>query len=256
VIVHNHGVPIVFDDTGVGTPAVVLVHGWSCDRGYWSRQVAALQTHHRVVNIDLAGHGESGCGRHDWSMAAFASDVAAVVEHLGLVDFVLVGHSSGGNVSLEAARLWPQRVRALVWADSYRRFGGHLSAEQVEQRLVPFRVRFVDATRRFVRGLFAAGADAALVERVANGMSSAPPDIAVPALAATWHYERQAAAVVRTLGRPIVAINPGDGSSDAASLQSCGVRLLTLPNSGHFLMLDDPDGFNVLLLNALQELAA
>jgi pimeloyl-ACP methyl ester carboxylesterase len=254
VVANNAGVPLAFDDCGVGAPTVMLVHGWSCDRSYWAGQIAALRARHRVVNIDLGGHGESGRNRGDWSMAAFASDVVTVADHLALNDLVLVGHSSGGNVSLEAARALPHRVRGLVWADCCRRLEGHASAEQVERRLLPLRARFADETRRFVHGMFPARADAALVERVAQGMSGAPPEIALPALAATWHYERDAAAAVRALGLPIVAINPDDGSTDIASLQSYGVQVMMLPRTGHFLMMEDADGFNALLMRALQQL--
>ena len=247
------GVPIVFDDLGSGLPVVVLIHGWSCDRGYWAAQIPALHGR-RVVNVDLGGHGESGCNRSDWSMAAFAADVVAVVDHLQLSDLVLVGHSMGGNVALEAARRLPGRVRGLIWADVYRQLSGHRNAEQVNERLKPLQSRYVEETQRFVRGLFPAGADAALVERVAHGMSSAPPTIALAALAATWHYERGAAQVVRELGLPIVAIVP-DEAHDLASMQACGVQVMTLPNIGHFPMMEDPPAFNALLLRALQRFA-
>src|SRR5512145_3174567 len=94
------GVPIVFEDQGHG-PALVFVHGWSCDRTHWASQVPAFETHHRVVTIDLAGHGESGRGRAAWTIEAFADDVVAVVNALALERLVFVGHSMGGDVIVE-----------------------------------------------------------------------------------------------------------------------------------------------------------
>ena len=72
------GVPISYEVRGNGSPALVFVHGWSCDRTYWKAQVEPFAVNHKVVTIDLAGHGESGTQRSDWTMEAFSEDVAAV----------------------------------------------------------------------------------------------------------------------------------------------------------------------------------
>ena len=91
----------------------MLVHGWSCDRTYWNAQLESLSRDFTVVTVDLAGHGESGCGREASSIAAFGSDVALVVTLNGLEDVVLVGHSMGGDIILEAAGRLSPRVGGL-----------------------------------------------------------------------------------------------------------------------------------------------
>lgn len=108
-----------FEAAGSGSPAIVFVHGWSCNRTYWRSQVATFAETNRVVAVDLAGHGESGAGRPDWTMRAFGDDVAAIMDAEELRDAVLVGHSMGGDVIVEAALAVPDRVRALVWVDDY-----------------------------------------------------------------------------------------------------------------------------------------
>ena len=113
------GVDIRYEVAGSGEPALVFVHGWSCDRSYWRAQTDHFEASHRVVAIDLGGHGESGLGRKDWTMAAFGGDVRAVVEALGLRKIVLVGHSMGGHVIVEATQLMPDRVAALVLVDTF-----------------------------------------------------------------------------------------------------------------------------------------
>jgi pimeloyl-ACP methyl ester carboxylesterase len=119
-VVSADGVPITYEDFGEGSPAIVLVHGWSCDRRYWSKQVGPISVEHRVITLDLGGHGESGFGREDWTIASFGADVAAVIEHLGLDAVVLVGHSMGGDVIFQAARLLPGKVDALIMVDTYK----------------------------------------------------------------------------------------------------------------------------------------
>ena len=72
-------------------------------------------------------------------MGAFGGDVAAVVERLGLQRIILIGHSMGGDVIVEAARRLPGRVAALVWVDAYKRLGTFRTPEQVQAMVAPFR---------------------------------------------------------------------------------------------------------------------
>lgn len=251
------GVRIVYEAGGLAAAdatTLVLVHGWSCDRSYWSGQMAPLAERYRVVAIDLAGHGESGTGRTDYTMASFGGDVAAVVEKLALRHVVLVGHSMGGDVIAEAAKRLPGRVQGLVWADTYRRLGAGRSAEFVQGFTARLSANFKDSTRAFVRSMFRAGADQALVERVAEDMSSAPPAVALSALRHAFDYSREMPRALAALELPVVAINPDDSPTDTASMQRHGVQVLILPGTSHFLMQEDPAGFNRLLGQAVEAL--
>jgi len=250
------GVPVAFEARGAGTTALVFVHGWSCDRRYWERQIAAFADRHRVVAIDLAGHGESGTGRADWTMPAFGADVAAVCDHLGLDDLVLVGHSMGGDVIVEAARRLRGRVRGLVWLDTYRSLGGpRATAEEFDAFVAPFVTDFPAAARAFVRTMFRDGIDPELVEWVVEDMASAPPDIAVGSMRHAMTFEPQACAGLLELELPAVAINPDDRPTDAGSLRRHGMETIVMENSSHFLHLEDPARFNRLLEEALASFA-
>lgn len=87
---------IAFEVHGNGNPALIFVHGWSCDRSYWMNQVGTFSKNFKVVTIDLGGHGESGLGRKSWTMEAFGSDVTAVIKKFALKK-AMVGHSMGGE---------------------------------------------------------------------------------------------------------------------------------------------------------------
>jgi len=248
------GVPIVYEARGAGATALVFVHGWSCARPYWAAQLAPFAEQYRVVAVDLAGHGESGLGRKDWTMAAFGGDVAAVVEKLGLRRVVLVGHSMGGDVIAEAARRLPGRVAGLVWVDTYRQLGAGRTPEQVQAFVASLRANFADSTRKLVRGMFRPGSDRALVERIAADMASAPPAVALGAVEHAFHYSREMPRALGELKLPVVAINPDDGPTDVASLARHGVRVVIMPGVGHFAMLEDPERFNRLLRTAVESL--
>lgn len=248
------GIRIAYETHGQGSPALVFVHGWSCDRSYWNRQIEPFSRRFQVVAVDLAGHGESGSGRAAWTMAAFGADVAAVVEHLRLERVVLIGHSMGGDVILEAARRLPGRVAGLVWVDAYQQLRTPRTREQLEAFLEPLRADFVGRTREVVRSMFPPDADPLLVERVANDMSSAPPDIALGALESALSFDREVPRALEELNLPLVAIHPDHRPYDVASFERLGIEMRSMPGAGHFLMLEDPEHFNRLLEEEIAKL--
>src|ERR1700730_19336872 len=96
----DDGVPIHYDVNGTGSPALVFVHGWVCDRHYWDGQAAPFAPRHTIVRLDLAGHGASGRNRVRWTVPAFGQDVAAVIKNLGLKKVVLNGPSMAGGAAV------------------------------------------------------------------------------------------------------------------------------------------------------------
>ena len=251
------GVPIVYEvngDARADVPTLVLIHGWSCDRTYWGAQVGPLAERYRVVTLDLAGHGDSGLGRENWTIASYGADVAAVIEELNLNDVILVGHSMGGDVAVDAARLVPERVAAMIWVDTYRQLGTPRTPEEVEAFVAPLRADFPTNTYAFVsENLFHPTTDPALVEWVARDMSEAPPEIAVPSIQSSFANGAVVPVVLEEeLDMPVVAINPDDGSTDGESLARYGVDVVLVPNVGHFMMMEDPERFNATLMDVIE----
>jgi pimeloyl-ACP methyl ester carboxylesterase len=252
IVASADGVPVAYEARGAGSPALVFVHGWSCDRSYWEGQLEPFSRDFRVVAVDLAGHGESGLGREAWTIEAFGRDVAAVVEALGLERTILIGHSMGGDAIVEAARRLPGRVDGLVWIDAYKRLGTQRTPEQLEAIMAPLRADFEKGARTFVRGMFPSGADPPLVERVVADMSAAPPAVALGAAQSALTHDPTAA--LMQLNLPVVAINPDDAPTDLESMERHGVRVVLMSGVGHFLMMENPAGLNALLRGAIEEL--
>ena len=248
------GTRIAYEILGKGSPALVFVHGWSCNRTYWAGQLEPFSRQFKVIAVDLAGHGESGLGRKAWTMESFGDDVAAVVNTLRLERTILIGHSMGGDVIAEAARRLRGRVAALVWLDTYKQLGPGRTPEEVQAFVAKFRTNFVDTTRAFVRGMFLPNSDPSLVERVAMGMSAAPPTVAVGALESAFSYSREMPRSLKELNLRVVAINPDNTPTDVASMQPYGVEVMFMPGVGHFLMMEDPERFNGILRKAIDKL--
>lgn len=250
------GVPIRYDERGDGAPVLVFVHGWSCDRHYWREQLEPLAARHRVVALDLAGHGESGTGRSDWTMHAFGEDVAAVVEQLRVEEVVLIGHSMGGDVIVDAASLLGDRVRGLVWVDVYDGLDEPSSDEAIAGFSASLRDDFPAAVKAFVRTMFSPGADPALLEWVTTDMAGAPPAIAIPVAEHAMANGRAMPGLLRNLQIPIVAVNSDWLPPDVESLSHYGVRVLKMAGAGHFAMLEDPARFNELLAAVVDDFTA
>lgn len=112
------GIEIAYDDNEREGAAVVLLHGFPFNRSLWREQAAALGATRRVITPDLRGHGETTVTSGQTTMETMAEDVAALLDTLGVGRVVLGGLSMGGYVTLAFFRLFPERVRALVLADT------------------------------------------------------------------------------------------------------------------------------------------
>jgi pimeloyl-ACP methyl ester carboxylesterase len=120
-MVRVRGIELAYAEAGAGMP-VVLLHGYPFNRSMWREQSERLAGAQRVLTPDLRGMGESGGageGGAAATMEEMAEDLAALLEELGVAERVVLGGlSMGGYVALAFYRLYPQRVRALVLADT------------------------------------------------------------------------------------------------------------------------------------------
>ena len=98
---------------GRGRP-VILLHGWLGSWGLWQETMAYLGRYYRTYALDFWGVGESGKKRETYAVHDFVSLVDQFMEHLGIAEAPLVGHSMGGTVSLSVALKYPERVSKVV----------------------------------------------------------------------------------------------------------------------------------------------
>lgn len=113
-------IKISYTDQGKGT-AVVLLHGFLENKTMWDKYVSALSKYHRVITIDLLGHGETECLGYVHTMEDQADMIFAVLISLRIRKIVLVGHSMGGYVALAFAELYPDNVKGLFLLNSTSR---------------------------------------------------------------------------------------------------------------------------------------
>lgn len=245
------GVAIRYEARGTGDPALVLVHGWTNSRGIWGVHPETLSRHHRVVALDLAGHGESGADRAEWTMDAFGEDVVAVVEELGLERVVLVGFSMGGAVVVEAAERMPERVLGVVFVDTFQDPGRNLTAAEAERMEAGFRAAWGDTA--FLRAFaFTPDAPDSLIRYVAGMMPERPREHWFPVLHATRAWiDAEFEPTLRRLEAPVAAINTTAVPTDVEGIRRLAPSFTvdTIAGVGHAgILLRRVEDFDARLL--------
>ncbi len=112
------GFEMAYDDTGGAAIPLLLVHGFPLDRTLWAAQTRGLADVARVIAPDLRGCGESGTTPGDVTMDAYADDLRALLDALGVKNAVIAGLSMGGYIAFAFYRKYAHRVRALILANT------------------------------------------------------------------------------------------------------------------------------------------
>jgi len=253
------GVPIRFDVLGSGEPTLVLVHGWTNGRWIWGEHVRTLSRTHRVVALDLAGHGGSGVERSEWTIDAFGEDVVAVVDQLDLDRVVLVGFSMGGAVVLEAAERLGDRVLGLVFVDTFHDPEQRVTVAEAVQMEAMFRANLRDTA--FLRA-FAYSPDApdSLVRRLHQRMPAEPHEHWFPAMRALFAWlDTEFQPTLQRIEVPVAAINTTRVPTDVEAIRRYAPSFTvdTMHGVGHAGILERRiDDFDARLLAIVARFAS
>lgn len=135
-----NGIQLAYERTGAGKP-LVLLHGYPLDHHTWDDVIPLLKDSFDLIVPDLRGFGESTTVSTIYTVDDFASDIASLLDSLGIRQAAIAGHSMGGYVALAFARLFPDRVLGLglvatqTLADPpERKEGRYKSAAEVAER--------------------------------------------------------------------------------------------------------------------------
>ena len=250
------GLRLHYIDYGTaGAAPMLCVHG-SAAHGHWYDFVAgAFNAKHHVLALDQRGHGESEWGPpNDYIPQRYAADLAEVVEQLDLRDFVLMGHSMGGMVTLVYAATYPGRIARLIIVDSTLRLTEERAAAMRERgRREP---SFASREELIARYKLVPGASTAapeLVRHVAQFADYRHDD-------GRWRHkfdrniykQRRSVDGMQYLARLRIPVLIVKGSlSDRitpeihadAKAHCPQVEVAEVAASGHHAMLDNPQGF-------------
>lgn len=263
--------PLNHVDHGSGTPALIFIHGFTCDATDWSAQLPDLSADFRCIALDLPGHGASPAPG-EASIRTLSAAVNATLDALGLEDVVLIGHSMGCRIVSETYTQSPRRVRGVIYVDGSIVAAGEPDAavQAAQDMLARMTVQgFIDrlyqdfhvaATPQSVRDAVNAHRPAIdldfaqrlwfdLVRWDATHAREKLGALAVPALVIQSTYLD--AAMQRA------SLPPGGASpwTDAVMRTARESRLSIIPGVGHFPQLEAPAQTNTAIRQFVLELA-
>jgi pimeloyl-ACP methyl ester carboxylesterase len=197
--------------------------------------------------------------RVKYTMAAFGEDVRAATEASGGRRVILIGHSMGGSVIAEAARLMPGRVIGLIGIDTLENIEYPLTGDELEKMMAPFEKDFRTGSRQFVAGMLSPRTDPKLREWIIEDMSAAPPDVAMSAMKEmmTQYVTGEAASIFEKVRIPVVSINGGlwPINYEGNRRHMLSFEAIVIQKADHFLMMDRPEEFNRALDKAVRKLS-
>jgi len=257
-----NGVHLAYQDAGAG-PAVFLIHGHPFDHTMWWPQVEFLAANYRVVVPDLRGYGQTPLPKGKRETLAretllddFAEDILALADHLAIDRFALAGLSLGGQIVLETRRRAPERVRALVLADT---FAGLDTPEQKQGRLdtadrleregmAPYANEVLEKmlTPAHVREL------PAVAEHVMRMMTGSNPVGAAAAARGRCRRRDYLPLLAEIQAPTMIVVGSEDRFTPVALAEEMhrgipGSQLRIIPECGHMPNLERPEEFNAIL---------
>jgi pimeloyl-ACP methyl ester carboxylesterase len=116
-IIDTHIEPANVSVRGEG-PAILLLHGFGAAIDWWDDVASSLAFHHRVIRVDLIGHGGTAAPTAGYGIPRQAQLAAALLDQLGVAHFTVIGHSMGGEVAVALAKIQPQRIDRMILIDS------------------------------------------------------------------------------------------------------------------------------------------
>lgn len=253
--VRIHGINLAFSDEGQGE-ALVFVHAFPLSRAMWEPQIQAFSPHHRVIAVDLRGHGESDVVLWHFTLDDYADDLAALLAARGIARAVFVGLSMGGYTLFSLYRRHPHLVKGLVLADTRAQAdseegkAGRLTLAQTAYRqgmeavaeamlpklLAPDSLHDRQEVMGRVRGMIGRNDPAGVIVDL-MAMAERPDSTSL--------LSTISCPTLVIVGEDDVATPPSEARYMADRIPHA--RLITIPNAGHLSNLEQPDRFNQAL---------
>ncbi|MDX2932384.1 alpha/beta fold hydrolase [Streptomyces ipomoeae] len=244
---------------------LVLIHGHPFDRTMWHPQITEFAPTRRVIAPDLRGYGESPVVPGITPLSTFAEDIATLLDDLGVPEFVLAGLSMGGQIAMECYRLFPERIRGLILADTFpaaETEDGKRTRNAMADRLL--REGMTGYADEVLYKMVAPYADAEVAAHVHRMMTATDPQGAAAALRGRAERPDYRELLTRVTVPALVVVGADDEYTPVADAEAMHAALpdstlQVIPDAAHLPNLERPAEFNktvTAFLTRLDETAA
>jgi len=245
-----NGTEIAYVEEGKGENTIMFVHGLGENKESWRYQMEHFSKKARTIALDLRGHGESG--DRSISLDIFVEDLRALMDRLGAREVILCGLSMGGAISMAFYSKYPERVKAMVLADTTSGFSREIAERMLSQRMEYIEKRDMEELGRFIAsGALSENADESLGEEVRKMFASnrAGPYKEATKVAILSNLEE----VLPKIKVPVlVMVGEKDRTTpvELAKHLNEGIRgseLMVIPGAAHLSKLEKPELFNIYM---------
>ncbi|MDO0934764.1 alpha/beta hydrolase [Streptomyces sp. DG2A-72] len=255
---------LAYEDKGADTSLLplVLVHGHPFDRTMWTPQTEAFSASRRVIAPDLRGYGASPVVPGLTPLSDFARDIEALLDELKVREFVLAGLSMGGQIAMECYRLFGERIRGLVLADTFpaaETAAGKAVRNEMADRLLAEGMRgYADEVLEKMVAPYAAPQVKTHVHRM---MTATPPEGAAAALRGRAERPDYRTLLTRVTVPTLVVVGADDEYTPVADAEAMHAALpdstlKVVEGAAHMPNLERPTEFNEALREFLTRVDA
>jgi pimeloyl-ACP methyl ester carboxylesterase len=241
---------------GKGSRAIVFIHCWAGNLGFWREQVPLLADRARLIFIDLPGHGRSDRPQTAYTLDFFAGAVLAVLRDAKVDLAVFIGHSMGAAVLCRVHHQAPEKFAGLVSVDGLLRRPPGTSAE-TRALVGPFgSPQYRDHAKGFISTFSPVPGAEALRDQVMAKMLTTPQHVMLGAMQGMFSPD-QPDWMLQKVNAPVLVINVRspwwkDGYENYVRSLSPQSDYVMLEHMGHFPMLEKPAEFNATLITMLR----
>lgn len=259
----GYGRPLAFTDRGTGTP-VIFLHAFPLNRSMWDDQLEQLHTRFRVITVDLRGHGDSQRSPSRYSLDDLATDITDLLDALNIQQAIFAGLSMGGYILFAFYRLYPDRMKGLILADtraqadSEEERAGRLQMVRTAETQGAEAIADIMLPRLLSADSIATRPD--LVENVRAMIVNNSPETIASDLHAMTNRLDSTPSLSQIKCPTLVIVGELDRGTPPSAARFmveriAGARLAVLSNAAHLSNMEQPDAFNAAVLNFVQEIA-
>jgi len=261
---------IAFKLKGAGDLGLFFIHGMSCDHEDWQHQLDYFEKDHKVIGVDLIGHGQSSKSvKQALTIERMANDVVCLVRFLNIDSIVLIGHSLGCRVALEVYNQVPRKISKLVLVDGSKIGEGDPDKAAEEMIKIMENADYANTMKAMFKDMVSTLTKPYIAERIIKNASSMSKELGTGLAPNMIKWDAgKFDTIISKINIPVLLIQStyispdrkrtmlkeGDSSPYIEKFTSIveNLQVNIISQSGHFPMMEKPDEVNAVIENFIK----